>query len=610
MKAFNIVLLAVCLLTPKIAWSQISDWANFSNSNSYWNVATNWNPMVAPDSKTFAQFHFGNTYEVWWGNTTGNTNCLVMLFENGTVCLLNQDATPFVHTTGRIGASNLANVTVKGIHLHTNQFNNNLFTQCTVTIDGNHPAGTMLTTDGFWTITSAVYNVQNGANAFHESLVVAENGNVIVSGADSTIVVQDSLVTDDIQGAGNPRIDISDQATFTVLGSLNVAGEMAFNISGGGHFDFGTAEHDELSGLTGSDGSVAGNVLNSDTIQTSSFTGLQGIQLDTSNLFLINNGLLLGSATLDCSLCNTGEVRLLEGERLVFTARNGGVTNEGEINNLNGTFEAHGSVENCGFIAGRGVFASDDGFFNESVVSFVGTADVFGDVFNNGQIVNTGGETTTFYDDVDNNGSEIRTSFSTNTIILGAATGAGSYTGPGTVFFEGDLQPGNSPAEVNFEGNLVLGSSAITEIEIGGTNIGEFDRLLVEGNFAAGGILFANTIDGFELVNGMQFQIVDVGSGSFGQFFGLSEGTTVATLNGVDLNISYVGGDGNDIVLSTPNVPLLGDVNLDGVVNLLDVQPFVQRISTGSFQAEADTNLDDVVNLLDVSPFIAILAGK
>ena len=55
---------------------------------------------------------------------------------------------------------------------------------------------------------------------------------------------------------------------------------------------------------------------------------------------------------------------------------------------------------------------------------------------------------------------------------------------------------------------------------------------------------------------------------------------------------------------------LLGDVNLDGVVNLLDVAPFIDRIALGVFQGEADTNEDGVVNLLDVEPFIAILAGN
>ena len=54
----------------------------------------------------------------------------------------------------------------------------------------------------------------------------------------------------------------------------------------------------------------------------------------------------------------------------------------------------------------------------------------------------------------------------------------------------------------------------------------------------------------------------------------------------------------------------LGDVNQDGSVNLLDIAPFVQLISTGSFQSEADINQDGVVNLLDVSPFVDLLNGK
>ena len=52
---------------------------------------------------------------------------------------------------------------------------------------------------------------------------------------------------------------------------------------------------------------------------------------------------------------------------------------------------------------------------------------------------------------------------------------------------------------------------------------------------------------------------------------------------------------------------LLGDVNLDGIVNLLDVIPFVVRLTNGSFQIEADCNVDGTVNLLDVDPFIDIL---
>ncbi|MEM9410804.1 MAG: hypothetical protein AAGA30_06800, partial [Planctomycetota bacterium] len=54
----------------------------------------------------------------------------------------------------------------------------------------------------------------------------------------------------------------------------------------------------------------------------------------------------------------------------------------------------------------------------------------------------------------------------------------------------------------------------------------------------------------------------------------------------------------------------LGDVDLNGVVDLLDVAPFVDRISTGMYQLEADVNQDESVNLLDVVPFVDLLSGN
>ena len=54
---------------------------------------------------------------------------------------------------------------------------------------------------------------------------------------------------------------------------------------------------------------------------------------------------------------------------------------------------------------------------------------------------------------------------------------------------------------------------------------------------------------------------------------------------------------------------LIGDVNRDGVVNLLDVTPFVELVSDSGFQLEADVNQDGIVNLLDVQPFVLLLSG-
>ena len=55
---------------------------------------------------------------------------------------------------------------------------------------------------------------------------------------------------------------------------------------------------------------------------------------------------------------------------------------------------------------------------------------------------------------------------------------------------------------------------------------------------------------------------------------------------------------------------LKGDVNCDGMVDLLDVAPFVDVISGGGpYNEKADVNCDGVNDLLDVQPFVALLSG-
>ena len=54
----------------------------------------------------------------------------------------------------------------------------------------------------------------------------------------------------------------------------------------------------------------------------------------------------------------------------------------------------------------------------------------------------------------------------------------------------------------------------------------------------------------------------------------------------------------------------LGDVNLDGDVNLLDVAPFVELLNIGGYRKQADINQDGSLDLLDVSGFIELLGGE
>ncbi len=67
---------------------------------------------------------------------------------------------------------------------------------------------------------------------------------------------------------------------------------------------------------------------------------------------------------------------------------------------------------------------------------------------------------------------------------------------------------------------------------------------------------------------------------------------------------------GRSIFAISMDAVLLGDLNGDGSVDLLDVEPFVQLIVIGGFQIEADVNKDGRVNLLDVELFVDLLVGS
>ena len=54
---------------------------------------------------------------------------------------------------------------------------------------------------------------------------------------------------------------------------------------------------------------------------------------------------------------------------------------------------------------------------------------------------------------------------------------------------------------------------------------------------------------------------------------------------------------------------LLGDVNLDGVVDFFDIQPFIDLLANQTFQLEGDIDMDGDVDFFDIQPFIDILAG-
>ncbi|MBL8856583.1 MAG: hypothetical protein JNK57_21650 [Planctomycetaceae bacterium] len=266
-----------------------------------------------------------------------------------------------------------------------------------------------------------------------------------------------------------------------------------------------------------------------------------------------NNGNLSGSGQYGFGLKNerSGELRTLGNE----TVRFGGSTenlNAGRILNFGGLVEFESYLVNTGTINGRGIFVGRGGWENQGSMGFSGTTDVVGSVFNgDGKlIVTSGGATTTFYDRVINYG-DIKTSANSHTVFFDFVNGS-SFSGEGHAYFEGGFSPGFSPGVAVLGGNLTLGSSNDLLIEVGGTNYGQFDKMLVAGDLNLDGTLSIALWDDFELGYGMSFLIADVAGTRFGTFQGLGEGSLVGNFSGHDLFITYgAGGNGQGIALFT-----------------------------------------------------------
>ena len=52
---------------------------------------------------------------------------------------------------------------------------------------------------------------------------------------------------------------------------------------------------------------------------------------------------------------------------------------------------------------------------------------------------------------------------------------------------------------------------------------------------------------------------------------------------------------------------LLGDINSDGLVNILDVVQLVNIVLLNQFESLADINSDDLVNILDIVQLVNII---
>jgi autotransporter-associated beta strand protein len=391
------------------------------------------------------------------------------------------------------------------------------------TLDGSGPKSNGGLISGFG-------RLAGGGTFVNNAQVTVSGGNLTLASALGT----DNYGTIDIEAG---RQLIVSGSTIGNAGAVNlngstVTGGLAFiNLAGGTVAGHGTVASPffNAGGLLMPDGgalSVAGGFPNSGEILlaggAAALTGAGGID---------NTGLIRGDGRISQAVTNSlgGELRAEAGKRLKFEGACG--TNAALISLQGGTAEFTQPLTNgpSGAILGRGtLMVGGAGLTNNGNIGFSGGfTDVYGDVANNAgaRIVTSGGGTTTFYDDVTAAGGEMRVSAGCAAVFFGSYNGGA--TGAGTVYAEGDLRPGHSPAAVAFEGSLVLGSSAALDIELGGTVPGtQYDTVSVGQNLTLGGLLNVALIDGFRPSHNDAFQILTWGSrtGDFAGMTGLDLG--------------------------------------------------------------------------------------
>jgi autotransporter-associated beta strand protein len=145
----------------------------------------------------------------------------------------------------------------------------------------------------------------------------------------------------------------------------------------------------------------------------------------------------------------------------------------------------------------------------------------------------------------------------------GTLGGTGTVGGSVTVNSGGTVAPGASPGILN-TGSVTFTSGATLSVEIGGTTPGnsatDHDQLNVTGSVSLNSAtLSLAAFNGFTPTAGQTFTILnnDSNDALTTTFAGYAEGATISSFLGSSLSatISYVGGTGNDVVLTVINAP-------------------------------------------------------
>jgi len=403
-------------------------------------------------------------------------------------------------------------------------------------IDGDIDTGLVVYSD-------AGTQVLTGTNTFAGSVIV-ENGALRLTGTDtiaaSVLTGVEGGGTLDLAGTNQRVNDLQTEPNAIV--NLGV-GTLTINVTG----DLGDSEH--FGDITG-----AGNVVKIGPgafviFDTNTYTG--NTRIEEGIYWSVDDDLLAPTSTMTI---NGGSFFLDGLQTIAGLSGSGGSVDMCDCAGL--TVNQAGNSVFFGTIDGEfgGSFAKDGpGILTlAGANTYIGATDV-----NGGTLLLTGSIDAA---------SEV-------TVAAGATLGGTGIVNGGISVVGGRLSPGFAPGAGRLTAGAVSFLGGTTAIELNGTVVAtQYDQLRVTGSAALDGNLSLSVT--FAPAQGQTFTIVDNQSGSAisGTFSGLPQNATV-TAGSRTFRISYTGGDGNDVTLTslnaTPTLTANGspNVTLGGVIS-------------------------------------------
>ena len=139
--------------------------------------------------------------------------------------------------------------------------------------------------------------------------------------------------------------------------------------------------------------------------------------------------------------------------------------------------------------------------------------------------------------------------------LSGGVTGSGSLS---DVVLGGSADVGNSPGTLELE-DVVVDSTAIFGLEIGGTTLADYDRLLLTGGITLDGVLNVSLTSGFVPTHGDTFQLIDLDGATVTGWFRQVNLPAYASLDTT-----------GELLVSLATSQISGDFDGDGDVDAAD----------------------------------------